>query len=97
MIVCLSDFNAKTTNWYKDDMNSYEDLKSDTITSQFSLQQLINEPTQLTANFSSYIDLIFASQPDLLGESGVHSSLHPNCHYQIVFATFDIKICYPPP
>ena len=72
-------------------------LKIDTITSQFGLQQLINEPTHLTANSSSCIDLIFTSQPNLAVESGVHSSLHPNCHHQIVFAKINLKNCYPPP
>ena len=97
LIVALGDFNAKTTNWYKNDINSYEGLKIDTITSQFGLQQLINEPTHLTANSSSCIDLIFTSQPILVMESGVHSSLHPNCYHQIVFAKINVQICYPPP
>ena len=30
-------------------------------------------------------------------KSGVHSSLHPNCHYQEVFAKFNLSILYPPP
>ena len=30
-------------------------------------------------------------------ESDVHSSLHPNCHHQTVFAKINLKICYPPP
>ena len=30
-------------------------------------------------------------------ESGVHSSLHPNCHHQIAYAKFNLKIHYPPP
>ena len=30
-------------------------------------------------------------------ESGVHPSLHPNCHHQIVFAKFNLMISYPPP
>ena len=30
-------------------------------------------------------------------ESGVHSSLHPNCHHQVVFAKFNLFILYPPP
>ena len=97
LIVALGDFNAKTTNWYKNDINSFEGLKIETTTSQFGLQQLINEPTHLTANSSSCIDLIFTSQPNLVMESGVHSSLHPNCHHQIVFAKINLKICYPPP
>ena len=46
LIVALGDFNVKATN----------------TTSQFGLQQLINEPTHLTGNSSSCIDLIFTSQ-----------------------------------
>ena len=30
-------------------------------------------------------------------ESGVHSSLHPNCHHQITYAKFNLKIYYPSP
>ena len=30
-------------------------------------------------------------------ESGVHSSLHSNCHHHITFAKFNLKIHYPPP
>ena len=29
-------------------------------------------------------------------ESGIHSSLHSNCHNQIVFAQFNLPIFYPP-
>ena len=40
---------------------------------------------------------IFTSQPNLVIESGVHSFLHSSCNYQIIFAKFNLKICYPPP
>ena len=30
-------------------------------------------------------------------ESGVRHSLHQNCHHQIIFAEFNLKIYYPPP
>ena len=30
-------------------------------------------------------------------ESEVHSSLHPDCHHQITYANFNLKIYYPPP
>ena len=43
------------------------------------------------------IDLIFNSQSNLLIESGVHPSLYPNCHHQIIFAKFNLDIVYPPP
>ena len=72
----------------KGDKTSYEGSKIDAITSQFGIQQeqLFNEPTHLVADSSPCIDLIFTSQPDLVMESGVRSSLHPNCHQQLTYA-----------
>ena len=29
--------------------------------------------------------------------SGIHLSLHQNCHHQIIFAKFNLKVHYPPP
>ena len=33
----------------------------------------------------------------LVTNSTVHSSLHSNCHHQIIFYKFNLKIHYPPP
>ena len=33
----------------------------------------------------------------MITESGVHPSLHPNSHHQIIFAKFNLEIHYPPP
>ena len=68
LIVALGNFNAKTTNWYKNDINSYDGSKNDTITSQFGLQ-ITNEPTYVTSNSSSCIYLVFTSQPNLVMKS----------------------------
>ena len=43
------------------------------------------------------IDLIFNSQPNLLIASGVHSSLHPICHHQIIYAKLNLDVVYLPP
>ena len=67
------------------------------VTSQLGLHEITNEPTHILPNSSSCIDLIFTSQPNMVIESGIHSSLHSSCHHQIVFAKFNLKICYPPP
>ena len=29
--------------------------------------------------------------------SGVHASLHPNCHHQIIHTSFNLNITYSPP
>ena len=68
----------------------------DNITSQFGLRQEIKEPTYILDTSSSFIDLIFASLPHLIIDSGVHWSLHPNCHHHIVYAKFNLKIAYLP-
>ena len=95
LIVVLGDFNVKSENWYKHNKTSYERVKIDTLTSQFGLQQIIKEPTHILAESSTCIDLIFTSLQNLVMKSGVHSSLHPNCHHQITYATFNLKIHYP--
>ena len=97
MTIVLGDFNAKSNNWCKSDITSLEGSKVDTIANSYGLNQLIQEPTHLLNSSSSCIDLIFTSQPNLVMESGIHSSLHSNCHHQIVFAKFNLGIFYPPP
>ena len=66
---------------------TYERTRIYGITSQFGLEQLIQQPNHINGERSSCIDLIFASQPNLMVESGVQSSLHQNLLYiKIVIA-----------
>ena len=37
------------------------------------------------------------SQPNLVTESGVHSSLYANCHHETTYVKFNLNIAYPPP
>ena len=56
------------------------------------------EFVQCPFNSSSFcIGLIFTLQLNLVMESGIHSSLHSNCHHQAVFAKFNLSIFYHPP
>ena len=97
MTIVLGDFNAKSNNWCKADITSLLGSKIYIIANSYGLNQLIQEPTHVLNSSSSCIDLIFTSQPNLVLESGIHSSLHSNCHHQIVFAKFNLSIFYPPP
>ena len=45
--------------------------------------------------FVYWFNLCFPPKPCY--EVSCHSSLHPNCHHQLVFAKFDLKMFYPPP
>ena len=55
----IGDFNAKSCNWYNHDKTNFEGSTIESITSQFELHQLLNEPTHLLQNSSSCIDLMF--------------------------------------
>ena len=68
------------------------DVDFDASTSQFDSQKLINEPAHLTRNSTLCTNLVFISHPNLVMESDVHSSLHPNCHHQTVFAKLDFRV-----
>ena len=96
LILALGDFNAKMQGWYQDDVITFEGCKIDIATSQLGLSKIIKEPTHILSNSASCMNLIFTSQPNLVMHSGVHSSLHPDCHHQIVFAKFNLTIFYPP-
>ena len=96
-MVVLSDFNAKLNSWYTNGSRDIEGSKNDILTSSFGLHQIINEATHVLNNSSSCIDLTFTSQWNLVTESGVHSSLHANCHHQVTYVKFNLNVIYPPP
>ena len=73
-------------------MKSYEGSHIDSLTNTYRFHQLISDPTHLLPNSSSCIDLIFTGQPNLAIDSGVYPTLHSNCHHQIIFIKFRIRI-----
>ena len=97
LIFIIGDFNAKLSTWNHDDPDTNEGIEISTITSSYGLTQIINEPTHILPNSSSCIDLLFTNQPNMIIKSGTYSSLHPNCHHQIIYANINFKLFYPPP
>ena len=95
LITVLGDFNARMQDWYQNKITTFEGCKIDIVISQFGLSQVIKEQIHILSNSPSCIDLIFTSQPNLVMHSGVHPSLHLNCHHQI-FVNFNLTIFYPP-
>ena len=95
-IIILGDFNAKLKKWKTDDIDTNEGKRINDVTSSYALSQIISGPTHILPHSSSCIDLIFTNHPNLITNSGIHPSLHPNCHHQIIFAEIDFKIFFPP-
>ena len=76
--VITADFHARSSSWWSEDINTSEGIKLYSLTNSNRFSQLINELTHIQTNSSSCIDLVFIDQPNLLVNSGVHGSLHPN-------------------
>ena len=89
-VVAIGDFNVKSRFWHCNDHTTFQGKALENFTSQFGLHEVTKEPTYILHNSSSCIDLIFALQPNLITESGVHPSLHPNCHRQLIYAKFNL-------
>ena len=66
----------------------------DVVSSINRLHQVIQEPAHILNSSSSYIDLISTSQPNLVMESGVHSSLHPDFYHEKVNLKVSLSILY---
>ena len=96
MISVSGDVNAKSNNWCKNDATFHEGSMVDAVTSNYGLHQLIQEPTHITRSVL-VLTLFLPLNQNLVMESGVHSSLHPNCCHQVVFAKFKFFILYQPP
>ena len=96
-VVITGDFNCRSTQWWAKDIENSEGKEFEPLTSDLGLHQLISEPTHLMGDSKSCIDLIFTDQPNLIVESGVHPSLHVQCHHQIVYGKVSVSSISVPP
>ena len=94
--IYLGDFNARNSNWWAGDAPNIYGTNIEEITTQNSLEQIIDCPTHILPVSASCIDLFFTSNRDIISKSGVHPSLFPRCHHQSIFAIINFKIHFPP-
>ena len=59
--------------------------------------QLIDQPTHITKESSSCIDLIFTSNPSVISASGVELSLSEKCHRNLISGKINFNVPLPPP
>ena len=96
MLLVTGDFNVRFSSWWSDDIDTIEGTRLESTISYYGLYRIINEPTHILQSSASCIDLMFTNQPNLVINSGVHPSLHQNCHHQKIFAQINLEVYYPP-
>ena len=94
--VITGDFNAKSSRWWNLDKDNAEGREIKSLTSACGYSQLINRPTQVTKESSSCIDLILATSPNLIRETGVELSIFEKCHHNLIYSIIDFKVPLPP-
>ena len=70
-VLITGDFNACSNSWWENDINNFEGISIENLTTSYGLKQLISEPTHLLPTSSSCIDLIFTNQPNMVMNSDV--------------------------
>ena len=90
-------FNARSSSWWPKDINTTGELSLYSLRSTNGFDQLINEPKHIQTKSSYCIYLLFTDQPNLTVNFEVHSSLHPNCHHEMVHSSFNLNASQPPP
>ena len=96
--IITEDFNARSENWWSQNMSNIHGSIIDALTSTSGYHQLINSTTHLTNTRSSCIYLSFFSNPSLITEFGIEGSLYTDsCHHSIVLGKMNLSDPLLPP
>ena len=83
----LGDFKYRSKSWWEGNISTKEGIALESVSLYHGLHQFIKDPTYIIPQSFSCIDLILIDQAILVIDSGVHSSLHANCHHQKIYAS----------
>ena len=73
-IIVNGDFNAKATVWWRNNITTTEGTNIDSTASSFGLSQIICDAIHILSTSSSFIDLTFSNQANLVIENGIDLS-----------------------
>ena len=90
--IITGDFNARSSNWWKNDITNSVGQKLDSLTSSAGYSQIIDEPTHIVNSSTSCIDLIFCTNTSVISKRGVDVSIFEKCHYNIIVGKTDIFV-----
>ena len=95
--VITGDFNVRSSKWCSPDKENAEWQEINSLTSACHYSQIINQPTHMTKESSSFINLIFTTRPNLISNTGVKLSLLENCRHSLIYGVIDFKFPLIPP
>ena len=95
--VITGDFNARSPQWWALDKENKGGREISFVTSSAGYSQLIDQPTHITKESSSCIDLIFTSHPSFISTSRVELSPYEKFHHNLIYGKINFNVPLPPP
>ena len=80
----IGDINVRSPQWWALHKENNEGREISFLTSSTGYSHLIDQPTRITKESSSCIDLIFTSNPNFISASGVEPSLYQKCDHYLI-------------
>ena len=96
MTLACGDFSAHSSTWWSGGSTNHFGTAIQDLFDDHLLTQIVDQPTYITGNSQTCIDLVATDQPNLILTNEIHPSMHKYCHHQINFVKLNIK-CPPPP
>ena len=78
--VILSDFNARSSTWWLNDITNLNGTLIDSLTTTYGFKQFISDGIHILSQSLSCIDLSFTDQPNYVTDCSTHPSLNKICH-----------------
>ena len=91
----MGDFNSHNSIWSNLDTTDSSGEKLNEIINNETMVQLVDQPTYITSNSNTLIDLVITDQPNIVNKCSILPSLDPRCHHQINHV--ELNIVNPPP
>ena len=94
--IVIGDFNARNSKWRSSDKETFEGRAIHSLTTSAGYIQLTDQHTHVINNSSSCIDLAFASNLNVIYNSGFELSLFDKCHHNLIFGELNFMVPLPP-
>ena len=83
--IITGDFNARSSNWWKNDITNSVGQELEALASSAGYSQIIDKPTHIVNNSMLCIDLIFYINTNVISKHGVDVSIFEKCHRNVIF------------
>ena len=93
----LGDVNGHNKKWYQGDKSDKFGLSIQETFDNFGFTQMVKQPTYLTNNSETLVDIFATNQPNLVTANEIHPSQHDKCHHQVNFVKINLKCIAPDP